>query len=121
MTLYDLISVSETRTFLLEDIEGDYYGTYRYCIISPSDEKKLDKPLIELSKALTVLKIKEDGIIVVNLSELVKAKIDRIEESKLFQFGDDWQCVMDDLVNAFEGFVSDEWINKFVDIMRGDI
>ena len=113
MTLYDylyLMPVGEELTVWDKDYDME---TYFY-----SDRDKVSKwqsSLLKLSKLLTIIEIRSDGV-VVNLSDVIENKIDKLNESDLFIICN-IEAIMCDIDNILAGYVSEEWLQNFVDIL----
>ena len=114
MTLYQYLKETEEGTEVAiwdidYDIESYFYND------EPDDDWQTS--MLELTKLLEVTEIKECGV-VVNLSEVIKNKLNELKEANLFV-----RCttnsIMDDMENILSGYVSEEWFKKFVDVLGG--
>ena len=90
------------------DMETYFYGG------KPDD--KWDKAMSDLSQLLTITEIRSGGVIV-NLSEIIENKLDSLDETNLF-IRCDIDSIMDDIDNIFAGYVSESWMQKFVDALK---
>lgn len=112
MTLHDYLSLMPDGEELTVwdrdyDIETYFYsGKYK---------DKWDKSIMELSKLLTVTRITTDGI-TVNLAEIIEKNIAKLKEADLFIYCD-IVSIMDDIDNILAGYVSEEWLEEFVNTM----
>lgn len=114
MKLYDYLKTLEEGTELTVwdkeyDIESYFYN----------DEADDDwqTSMLELANLLDVTEVKERGVIV-NLSEVIEKKLDELKEANLFR-----RCTLDSIMDSMEGilagYVSEEWLKKFVDVLGG--
>lgn len=113
MKLYDYLITLEEGTELTVwdteyDIESYFYND------EPDDDWQTS--MLELAKLLDVTETKKCGVIV-NLSEVIEKKLDELKEADLFR-----RCtvdsIMNDMENILSGYVSEEWLNKFVDVLK---
>lgn len=117
MKLYDYLITLEEGTELTVwdedyDIESYFYND------EPEDEDDdWQTSMLELAKLLEVTEVKERGV-VINLSEVIEKKLNELKEADLFR-----RCtvdsIMNDMENILSGYVSEEWLNKFVDVLGG--
>ena len=117
MKLYDYLITLEEGTELTVwdedyDIESYFYND------EPEDEDDdWQTSMLELAKLLDVTEVKERGVIV-NLSEVIEKKLDELKEANLFR-----RCTVDSIMDSMEGilagYVSEEWLKKFVDVLGG--
>lgn len=91
------------------DMETYFYGG--------KPDSAWGKSICELSKLLTIKEISRGGV-TVNLSDIIEKKIDRLEETDLFTRCD-IEAIMIDMVNILSGNVSETWMEKFVNILKG--
>lgn len=115
MKLYDYIKLmpegEELTVWDKEyDMEAYFYG-------GEDKEDVWQCALIDLSKLLTIKEIRNGGVIV-NLSDVLKKKIDKLEEAELF-----YKCnidiIMDCMSDTIAGNVSEAWMEEFVNILKG--
>lgn len=116
MTLYEYLKLrnegEEVTVF-----DNDYYmETYFYNDEDPED--KWQTSMLELSKLLTVTEINKDGV-TVNLSEIIENKLEDLKEAQLF-INCDIDSIMDDIMNILAGYVSEEWLEEFVNVLKED-
>ena len=90
------------------DMETYFYGG------KPDDA--WDKAMSDLSQLLTITEIRSGGVIV-NLSEIIENKLDSLDKTDLF-IRCDIDSIMDDIDNIFAGYVSESWMQKFVDALK---
>lgn len=115
MKLYDVLKLSDDE---LTIHDKDYDTEFYYYGIKGDNDKELDdwsKSLIKLSKHLEIEEIRKNEYDV-NLSELIESKIEELVKADLF-----YECDIDDIIedidNIMAGFVSEDWMKKFVDII----
>ena len=113
MKLYeylDLMPAGEELTVWDKDydMETYFYGG------KPDD--KWDKAMSDLSKLLTIEEIRNNGV-TVNLSEIIENKLDSLDETNLF-IRCDIDSIMDDIDNIFAGYVSENWMERFVAALK---
>ena len=114
MKLYDYLVIFEEGTELTVwdtdyDIESYFYN-------DEADGDDWQTSMLELSKLLDVIKIKERGV-VVNLSEVIENKLKELKEADLFR-----RCTTDLIMDSMEGILSggvgEEWFKEFVDVLK---
>ena len=113
MTLYDYLNLMPEGEELTVwdkdyDMETYFYGG------KPDDA--WDKAMSNLSQLLTITEIRSGGVIV-NLSEIIENKLDSLDDTNLF-IRCDIDSIMDDIDNIFAGYVSESWMQKFVDALK---
>ena len=113
MTLYDYLNLMPEGEELTVwdkdyDMETYFYGG------KPDD--KWDKAISDLSKLLTIEEIRNNGV-TVNLSEIIENKLESLNKTDLF-LRCDIDSIMDDIDNIFAGYVSESWMQKFVDALK---
>ena len=114
MKLYELLSLMEDGSELTVWDQDYDIEVYFYAEHNPTDE--WDKALMELSKLLTVTKFGNNGV-TVNLSEVIENHLEELEKANLFRVCDIDE-IMDDAMSIFSGYVSEEWLEKFVKILK---
>lgn len=115
MTLYEYMEKLEEGTEVAV-IDNDYdVETYFYNDMNYEDE--WDKSMIALSKILTISEVIDEERVSVNMSELIEKHIDELKQAGLFM-----RCTLDEIMYDIEqilsGYVSEEWLKKFVDILK---
>lgn len=115
MTLYEYMEKLEEGTEVAV-IDNDYdVETYFYNDMNYEDE--WDKSMIALSKILTISEVIDEERVSVNMSELIEKHIDELKQAELFI-----RCTLDEIMYDIEqilsGYVSEEWLKKFVDILK---
>lgn len=113
MTLYDYLNLMPEGEELTVwdkdyDMETYFYGG------KPDDA--WDKAMSDLSKLLIVAEIRNNGV-TVNLSEIIENKLGSLDKTDLF-IRCDIDSIMDDIDNILAGYVSESWIQKFVDALK---
>ena len=91
---------------------------YFYVDNNPDEDDKYQQLMNELSKILTVTKICANGV-TVNLSEVINKKIDKLKEAELF-IKCNLDHIMDDMDNIISGYVSEEWLKEFINVLKED-
>ena len=113
MTLYEYIEQSKDWENTVFDKAYDI-ETYFY---KNDDEKdSWDQSMEKLSRLLIVDSFSDHGVIV-NLSELIESKIDKLEKVNLF-INCNIDAIMDDIESILSGNVSEEWMQEFVDTLE---
>lgn len=116
MTLYDyLILTLENAEVTVWDKD---YNIEIYFYNDQDEDNRWQISMLELAKLLTVTKIWKTGI-EVDLSDLINRNINNLKESELFNHCD-IDSVMNDIEYIISGNVSEEWIETFVNILKGD-
>lgn len=115
MTLYEYMEKLEEGTEVAV-VDNDYdVETYFYNDMDYEDE--WDKSMIALSKILTISEVIDEERVSVNMSELIEKHIDELKQAGLFI-----RCTLDEIMYDIEqilsGYVSEEWLKKFVDILK---
>lgn len=115
MKLYDYLELMKEYDELT--VWDDTYFMETYFYSDHVYDNDWDKSMDELAKLLTIKEIREHGV-VVNLTELVENKMKELEQSKLF-IHCDIDSIMCDMDNILAGYVSESWMEKFVNILKG--
>lgn len=117
MKLYDLLKNSSVEITVHDkdyDVEVYFYGVgYN----SDSGEiDKWDKAMLNLSKLLEIIE-QAGNTVTVNLSEVIEKSIKELSAADMFI-----RCniddIMSDIMNILSGYVSEEWLEKFVDVLE---
>lgn len=116
MTLHDYLVLMEDGYELTVwdkdyDIEVYFYN-------DDDDGDLWSKCMAELSKLLDVREIRSNGVIV-NLSEVIENKLEALKNADLF-IRCDIDSIMDDIENIISGYVSEEWMEIFVNVLKYD-
>lgn len=113
MKLYEYLnSMPDGDELTVWDKEYDM-ETYFYSG-KPSD--RWDKAMSDLSKLLTVEETRSNGV-VVNLSKVIESKIEKLKKAELF-IRCDIDSIMYDIDNILAGYVSEEWMERFVGALK---
>ena len=114
MTLYEYIRQTEDWETTVFDKD---YDTESYFYKNDYNEEldSWDKSMEKLSKLLTVESISEHSV-TVNLSELIESKMENLKEAELFR-RTNIDAIMDDIDAIISGYVSEEWMEEFVDAL----
>lgn len=118
MKLYELLKNSDGEFIVWDvdyDIEVYFYGTAGDETLGEVDA--WDKAMTDLSKLLDVKECSGRGV-TVNLSELIEKNIKKLDEAQLF-IHCDIDAIMDDIMAIFSGNVPEEWMTKFVEVLKG--
>lgn len=116
MTLYEYLSLVEHGDEITVwdkeyDVEMYFYGD-----MEEGDE--WDKSISELSKLLTIDTIRSNGV-TVNYSEVIEKHLKELEKASLF-YENDIDYIMDIIESIMSGNVSEEWMKKFVNILKSN-
>ena len=111
MTLYEYLK--QTRDWEVTVWDKDYdVETYFY---KTDGKDKWDKAMNDLAKLLTISQFNKDGL-VVNLTEVIEKKIPQLKEADLF-IRCNIDAIMNDIDNILAGNVSENWLEKFVNVL----
>lgn len=110
MKLYDYLSLMPEGNELT--VWDKDYDIEIYFYSDKLDDKR-GKSMWELTEILDIVQINENGVIV-NLADVIKRNIEKFSE--LFE-SNDIDDIMEDIPNIFAGNVSEDWMEKFADIM----
>ena len=114
MKLYDyLLAMRNGEELTTWDNDYDT-EIYFYAEYIPLD--KWDKSLMELSKLLTVVEILEDGV-VIDFAEVIESRMEELKKADLF-IHCNIDAIMDDMNAIMSGYVSEEWMEKFVETLK---
>ena len=115
MTLYEYIkNANDGEEITVYDTEYDI-EVYFYND-KPDDEWQ--RAMLELAKLLTVTEECGDAV-TVDLSNLVKRKIEKLKNANLF-FKCKVDAIMHDMHSILSGYVSEDWLYKFVTALKED-
>lgn len=112
MTLYEYMkSKEEDSEFTVHDKE--YPMESYFCNDVPEDD--FDRGMEIIAKSLDIIET-EDYEVTVNLSDLIKQKLDKIKEANLF-INNTLDDIMLDMENILSGYVSEKWMTKFAKVL----
>ena len=114
MKLYEYINLMEDGEELT--VWDKDYDMETYFYSDKDTEDRWQNALLELSKLLTITEIRSNGLIV-NLAEIIEQNIDKLKKANLFIYCD-IDSIMDDIDNILSGYVSESWMEKFVETMK---
>ena len=115
MTLYEYLEQTTDWEVTVWDKDYDI-ETYFY---KTNGKDKWDKAMNDLAKLLTISRFSKDGL-VVNLAEVIEKKVPQLKEADLFIVSK-IDPIMDDISNILAGYVSESWLEKFVEVLsKGD-
>lgn len=112
MTLYEYISSKPEGTEIAV-ADNDYQVTDMYFYSGDDDEDEWTTALNNLAKLLTVKEEIKDCSVFVDLAQLIESKMDALKKADLFKRYD-IEDIMADMNSIVSGYVSEEWMNKFV-------
>ena len=116
MKLYDLLEVCEDGCEIVVLDENYDVETYFY---SGTGGDLWDEAMLRLAKLLDIVNIKYTLAVEVNLSEIIKNKIEELKKADLF-IECDIDSIMDDIDNILAGNVSEKWLDRFVKVLEGE-
>lgn len=114
LTLFDYLELTEEGqeiTVTDQDYDTETYF-YKY---EPENAEKWDESMKKLSQLLTVTKIFNHAV-EVNLSNIIEKKLSELKKADLFIYCD-IDNIMDDINNILAGNVSEEWMEKFINVL----
>ena len=117
MTLHEYLQNTSDWEITVWDKDYDM-ETYFY---KATDENKLnawDKAMYEFAKLLTITSFSSEGV-TVNMAEVIANKLPELKKADLF-IRCNITAIMYDIDNVLAGFVSEEWMTKFVDVLRAE-
>lgn len=114
MTLYEylILTVENAEVTVWDkdyDIETYFYNDH-------DEDNRWQISMLELAKLLRVTKIWKNGI-EVNLADLINRNINNLKESELF-IHCDIDSIMNDIERIISGNVSEEWMERFVNVLK---
>lgn len=116
VTLYQYLTQTETGLEIaVHDKDYDIEEMYFYNDI-PDEDNKWQRTMLELAKLLIVTDIQDDCVIV-NLSEIINNKLKQLKNADLF-IDCDIDSIMYDMKNIISGYVSEKWLEKFVNVLK---
>lgn len=115
MTLYDYIKKSNDWENTVFDKDYDI-EIYFYKNEDKEEFDNWDESMENLSKLLIVDNISKYGI-TVNLAEVIESKLKELKEANLFH-RTDIDSIMDGIESIISGNVSEEWMEKFVNVLK---
>lgn len=114
MTLYEYLQNTSDWEITVWDKDYDM-ETYFYNE-NANTEDAWDKAMLEFAKLLTITNFCSNGI-TVNMSEVIAKKLPELEKADLF-IRCNITAIMDDIDNILAGYVSEEWLTEFVNVLR---
>jgi len=115
MTLKDyLMQTSEGEEITVWD---DTYDIEVYFYNQTGDA--WDDAMMDFASKLDIVDVKNSGV-VVDMYGLIERNIDALEASDLF-IHPDVDSIMDDMENILAGYVSEDWLVKFVSCLNSDV
>lgn len=115
MTLHEYLQNTSDWEITVWDKDYDM-ETYFY---KADNENKLDaweKAMYDFAKLLTITNFSSDGV-TVNMSDVIEKKLPELEKADLF-IRCNLEAIMDDIDNILAGYVSEEWMTEFVNILK---
>lgn len=113
MTLYEYIkSAPDGEEIAVHDQD---YDMESYFYNDDVDGDVWQEDMLKLARLLTV--IESDGNhVTVNFSNLIIKKLDKLEAANLF-IRCNTNAIMNDIDNILAGYVSEEWLTRFVKVL----
>ena len=113
MTLYEYIKLAPDGEEIA--VHDQDYDMESYFYNDGADGDVWQANMLKLAKLLTV--IESDGNrVTVNLSDLIIKKLDELETANLF-IRCNTNAIMNDIDNILAGYVSEEWLTRFVKVL----
>ncbi len=110
MTLYEYIkSAPDGEEIAVHDQD---YDMESYFYNDDADGDVWQMEMLKLAKLLTVIESYGNRV-TVNLSDLIIKKLDELEAANLF-IRCNTNAIMNDMNNILAGYVSEEWLTRFV-------
>lgn len=117
MTLYEYLSLVEQGNEIT--VWDKEYDVEMYFYSGMDEDDEWDKQISELSKLLTIVTIHPTGV-TVNYSEVIEKHLADLDKADLFH-----KCDIDSIMNSINaimsGYVSEDWMKKFVDTLKTGI
>jgi hypothetical protein len=114
MTLHEYLQQTSDWEITVWDKDYDI-ETYFY---KEDGKNAWDKAMNEFAKLLTITQFGNGGVIV-NLADVIESKLPALKKSDLF-IRCNIDAIMDDIDNILAGCVSEEWLTKFVEVLKGE-
>lgn len=112
MTLFLDYMKTHNEELVVEDSE---YDTEFYFTYDPENADRWDRAMHKIASKLTI-KNKKNGVIFVDLAEVIKRSMPKIIEADIFK-SNDIDDIMEDMTNILAGYVSESWLEKFADCL----
>jgi len=114
MKLAELLQKSENEfTVWDKDYDIEVYFSW-----TQNDE--WDKAMCKIADALEVVECdEEECTATVNMADVIEKNINNGVFEKIF-INNDVDSIMDDIEHIFAGYVSEDWIKKFADSLKGE-
>lgn len=113
MTLYEYIKSAPNGEEIV--VHDQDYDMESYFYNDDADGDVWQADMLKLAKLLTI--IESDGNhVTVDLSDLITKKLDKLETKNLF-IRCNTNAIMNDMNNILAGYVSEDWITKFVEVL----
>lgn len=114
MTLYNFIRQTEDgEEIIVNDI--NYLTTEAY-FYNDEAEDVWQTDMLNLAKLLTVIRSNKTYV-TVDFSDLITKKLDKLKATNLF-IKCNVDAIMDDMSNILAGYVSEEWLTRFVETLK---
>lgn len=116
MKLYNLLKNSDNEITVWDknyDVEVYFYGIFR----NKDNLDDWDKAMVELSKLLVVVNYSPEGV-TVNLSDVIEKNLQNLANADLF-ICCTLDAIMADIHSILAGYVSEEWLQRFVSVLKG--
>ena len=113
MTLLEYIKQTSDWEITVFDKDYDMETYFYKDIVKPKDS--WDKSMNKLAGLLEVTETSERGV-TVNLSDLIESKLEAQKKAELWKICEVDE-IMYDIDNVIAGYVSDDWLKKFVTVL----
>ena len=116
ITLYDYLKSCEVGTEVTVWDKDYDIESYFYSEDETENLDSWDNSMMELAKLLKVEEQYNNGV-VVNLAEVIENKLEDLDKADLF-IECDIDSIMDDIMSILSGYVSENWLKKFVEVLK---
>ena len=116
MTLYEYLKSTEEGTEVT--VWDEVYDMESYFYNDEDLKDKWQTAMLNLAKKLEVVKVHNKGV-EVNLSEVIELNIENLKETNLFKICT-VDAIMDNIMIILSGYVSEEWMEKFVETLDNE-
>lgn len=112
MTLFDYLQLTNGQEITVND--KHYYMEFYVDNAETTDD--WGKAILDICKCIEVVKICENDAVETNFSDVIEANIDALDKADLF-INCDVDAIMDDIDNIMAGYVSENWMRSFADVL----
>ena len=115
MKLYEYLEMNKDEEIIATD---SVYDCENYWYYSDDTDDAWDTAMMEFAKLVEIDRIiSTNGVAVCNFSNLIEKHMEDIEKSNLF-IDNSMDAIMYDFDNIISGYVSENWMNEFVEILK---